>query len=334
MAASGRPVSQQEYLEAALNGDASTVRKYIIQTNKQKIAEFPDQSVASFDAKLGYSKWDQWREDFLPRMTSAFNAATDQEETALHLAAKTGQIKVVQTLFELEAALIHRNIMQQETAHHLMFRQIDVNQATPLLVAAANGHLEIVKAIFTYAAGLYSPMASQKHFFRKNILEYASLKNNDGEHAALAAINAGHPEIAKYIEETIGHKLVSQKLYDNPPPKKKKDPLQEHGIFKVAQNLPQREEKQDDQNKVIAKLTNEVAAMKNEMEAMKKQAEFMGGQLAVLMEKMGFTQQPPAYGEQPEQAEQPPVYVATKQPSIDDEKHVSTAPGGSGFRFR
>lgn len=296
MAASSRPISEQKFLDAAFSGDDKTVRKYVISTDKRKRAEFRDQAIANFDAKLGYQQWRPWQNEFLPIMAQVFTATNDDEQTALHLAAKEGHIKVVETLFDLEPTIIHRNIFEEKTsAPLLLLNKLDINKNTPLIIAAANGHLNIVKAFFTYAAGLQSPVGSNGYFFKKNLLQYASLKNNKGQNAALAALEEVGGEtgiaIAKYIENAVGHKLIPQELYKNPPQQKKKeDPLQAHSVFKVGQKpLPQTEEKSDDKE-TIKLLTNEVATLKKEMDIVKQQ-------LAIVMDKLAFASQPSAYME-------------------------------------
>jgi len=127
------------------------------------------------------------------------NAADPEGRTALFFAAFNGHSKIILELIEAGASVALRDAMGRtalmygstgpfpEAVGILLDRGADPNAVdsdehfTPLMHAAAEGHLEVVKALMNHGAD-------------------PSLKDIDGDDAASFAQQAGHSQVVEYLK--------------------------------------------------------------------------------------------------------------------------------------
>jgi ankyrin repeat protein len=128
-----------------------------------------------------------------------FNAVDEGGQTALMYAAFNGHSEIVLLLIEAGAEIDQRDGLNRtallygatgpfpETVKILLDRGADPNVVdsdehfSPLMHAAAEGHLEVVKVLIAYKAD-------------------PSLKDVDGDDAASFALQSGHIEVAEYLK--------------------------------------------------------------------------------------------------------------------------------------
>ena len=128
-----------------------------------------------------------------------FNAVDEGGQTALMYAAFNGHSEIVQLLIEAGAEIDQRDWLNRtallygatgpfpETVKILLDRGADPNVVdsdehfSPLMHAAAEGHLEVVKVLIAYKAD-------------------PSLKDVDGDDAASFALQSGHTGVAEYLK--------------------------------------------------------------------------------------------------------------------------------------
>ena len=127
-----------------------------------------------------------------------FNAVDEGGQTALMFASFNGHSEIVLLLIEAGAVIDQRDNLGRtallygatgpfpETIKILLDRGADPNLVdsdehfSPLMHAAAEGHLEVVKVLIAYEADL-------------------SLRDVDGDDAASFAAQAGHMQVAEYL---------------------------------------------------------------------------------------------------------------------------------------